>query len=153
MTEPVPSASTPLAIVGAGTTVADDGTPYPTVVLDVTGRPDVADLARVHAVEGIGDVETLVEVTADAVLLTIRLTRPVRASFVVRFDVPDLLPVLTDAVLAGHLLLATTPPAAAGRHPLWLAIDLDGPSLAAALLPVLQRDDGPYDDGADVDGQ
>lgn len=137
MTEPSP----PLIVLGAGTTVADDGTPYPTVVLDVSGRPDVADLARVHAVEGVGDVETLVEVHDDAVVLTVRLTRPVRASFDVRFPLPELLPVLTDAVLAGHLLLATTAPASAGTHPLWLAIDLDGPSLAAALLPVLQRDD------------
>lgn len=148
MTEP----SQALTIVGAGTTVADDGVAYPTIVLDVSGRPDVADLARVHAIEGIGDVETLVEVTDDAVVLTVRLSRPVRASFDIRFELPELLPLLTDAVLAGHLLLATTPPTAAGQHPLWLAIDLDGPTLAAALLPVLQRDDRPGD-GTGPDGE
>ena len=135
----------PLEVIGAGTTVAEDGTPYPTVVLDVTGRPDVADLARVHAVEGIGDVETDAVVTDDAVVLTVRLTRPVRVSFDVRLAVPGLLEVLTDAVIAERLLLATTPPSSVGEHPLWLAIDLDGPSLAAALLPVLRRDDPPLE--------
>lgn len=122
-----------VAVLEAGITLGDDGTAYPTVVLDVAGRPDVADLARVHAVEGIGDVATSVAVTEAGLLLTVRLTRPVRAAFSIAFVLPDHLEVLVHAAVAGSLLLATTAPSATGDNPLWLAIDLDGERLAAVL--------------------
>jgi hypothetical protein len=125
--------SAPIAVLDAGITFADDGTAYPTVVLDVAGRPDVADLARVHAIEGIGDLTTSLAVADPVVFLTVRLTNPVRASFTIAFSVPEHLEVLEHAALTGNLLLATTTPSPDGDNPLWLAIDLDGPRLAALL--------------------
>lgn len=146
----------PLVVVDTGMTESDDGTRFPTAVIDATGRPDVTDLARVHAVEGIGDVATYLEVTDDSLLLTVRLTRPVMAEFVVRFELPAGLPVLADAAVAGHLLLATTTPdvhgesgatgADATAHPAWLAVDIDGARLAEVLLPIAREQFG--DDGA-----
>lgn len=112
----------------------EDGVAFPTVVLDVADRPDVTDLPRVHRIEGIGDLVTFLEPTDVGVVLSIRLTRPVLAEFAVRFLLPEHLPVLGHAALAGHLLLATTPPAEAGENPAWLAIDLDGHRLAALLV-------------------
>ena len=41
-----------------GYAVGEDGAMTPTVVLHVDEHPEVADLARVHAIEGIGDVRT-----------------------------------------------------------------------------------------------
>ncbi|MFM7537584.1 MAG: hypothetical protein ACKO91_17570 [Acidimicrobiales bacterium] len=122
-----------IAVLDAGVTVGDDGVAYPTVVLDVAGRPDVADLARVHAIEGIGDVATSAAFTDTGVVLTVRLTRPVRAAFSIAFVLPDHFEVLVHAALAGSLLLATTAPSPEGDNPLWLAIDLDGVRLAELL--------------------
>lgn len=120
-------------MLDAGITFGDDGTAYPTVVLDVGDRPDVTDLARVHAIEGIGDLTTTLALSHTGLLLTVRLTSPVRASFTIAFAVPDHLEVLEHAALTGNLLLATTVPSPDGNNPLWLAIDLDGPRLAALL--------------------
>ena len=44
-----------------GRTLTDDGDWMPTITIDVSTSPAVADLARVHAVEGIGDVSTSVD--------------------------------------------------------------------------------------------
>ena len=41
-----------------GHTLIDENVWMPTVTIDVSQSPEVADLARVHAVEGIGDVST-----------------------------------------------------------------------------------------------
>ncbi len=120
-------------MLDAGVTVGNDGVTYPTVVLDVAGRPDVADLARVHATEGIGDVATSAAVTDAGMLLTVRLTRPVRASFSIAFSLPEHLEVLVHAAFTGSLLLATTVPSPEGDDPLWLAVDLDGVRLAELL--------------------
>lgn len=128
-----PDRRAPLAVLDAGITLAADGTAFPTVVLDVTGRPDVADLARVHAIEGVGDLTTTLEVVPGGLTLTVRLTRPVRASFAIAFRLPKHLEVLEHGALTGNLLLATTVPAAEGENPPWLAIDLDGPRLARLL--------------------
>jgi hypothetical protein len=133
--------SAPIAVLSTGITFAEDGTAYPTVMLDVADRPDVADLARVHAVEGIGDLATTLAVADTVVFLTVRLTSPVRAAFTIAFSLPEHLEVLEHAALTGNLLLATTTPAHDGDNPPWLAIDLDGPRLAA-LLAVLDEDQG-----------
>jgi hypothetical protein len=123
----------PIEVLEVGVTWDDGGTAYPTVVLDVADRPDVADLPRVHAVDGVGDISTLLAVVGSSALLTVTLTRPVRTEFTVAFVLPDHAEVLAHAALSGTLLLATTPPSAEGDHPLWLAIDIDGPSMVAAL--------------------
>lgn len=124
----------PLSVLDTGITVADDGTPYPTAVIDVSGRPDVADLARVHAIEGIGDITTSLTFQGDAAVLTVSLTRPVTSEFAVAFPLPECRPVLEHAAETGNLLLATTSPSLDGdANPLWLAIDLDGARLVELL--------------------
>lgn len=122
-----------LAVLDTGVTFDDDGTAYPTAVIDVTDRPDVADLPRVHAVEGIGDLTTTLQVTDVGVTLTVRLTSPVRAAFALSFELPAHRGVLVAAARSNQLLLATTTPEPAGDHPAWLAIDLDGPRLGRLL--------------------
>jgi len=41
-----------------GRTLVDENKWMPTVTIDVSESPAIADLARVHAVEGVGDVST-----------------------------------------------------------------------------------------------
>ena len=127
-----------ISVLGMGITMSEDGVPFPTVVLDVESRPDVSDLARVHMLDGIGDIETFLEPNDDGVVLRVRLTSPVMAEFAVQLLLPDHAPVLIDAATVGHLLLATTTPSDSGDNPPWLAIDLDG----ARLRQVAQLPDG-----------
>lgn len=125
----------PLVVVDTGITYGDDGTAYPTAVLDVSERSDVADLGRVHAIEGIGDLTTSLAITGNTALLTVAMTRPVRNEFTIAFVLPECQPLLEHAAATGSLLLATTTPSSEGDHPLWLAINIDGPRLAALLPP------------------
>lgn len=125
-----------ISVLGMGITMSEDGVSFPTVVLDVESRPDVRDLARVHMLDGIGDIETFLEPNEDGVVLRVRLSSPVMAEFAVQLLLPDHAPVLIDAATAGHLLLATTTPSDSGDNPPWLAIDLDGARLReVAQLP------------------
>ena len=134
------------AVVDTGTTIDDDGGHWPTAVIDADGYPAITDLARVHAVEGIGDIATealLVAIdpasavggTAEHLLaLSVSVTSPVVAAFVVAFVLPAHREVLDAAMGAGHLVIATTDPdRAIADHPLWLAIDVDAESLAEVL--------------------
>jgi hypothetical protein len=125
-------------VVDTGTTIDVDGRAWPTAVIDAVGHPAVADLARVHAVEGIGDVETraslVVDRGAQLLLLGVRLTVPVRCAFALAFRLPEHRAVLDDAGSTGRLTIATSPPdATADDRTVWLAIDLDGERLAAVL--------------------
>ncbi|MEO1060864.1 MAG: hypothetical protein AAFZ07_05555 [Actinomycetota bacterium] len=130
---------TPLLPAGeVGFTIDDDQRVWPTVTVDASEHPAVADLARVHAIEGIGDVRTaarrITTPTDDLFLLGVTLQHPVRASFAVRFDPVRHAEFLDSVAEAGHLVIATTPPADVERdRPLWLAIDLDGEALREAL--------------------
>ncbi|MFK7919775.1 MAG: hypothetical protein AB8G14_16990 [Ilumatobacter sp.] len=137
--------ATIFAVVDTGTTVDTEGRSWPTAVIDATGHPEISDLARVHAIDGIGDIATeaaLLDVDArdtsgvtHMLALAVIITVPVQAAFVVAFALPAQRPVLDDAAEAGHLVIATTNPDLAGdEHPLWLAIDLD-PTLLADVLP------------------
>lgn len=120
--------------LGAGRTVAVDGSELPTVVIDAGDSPEVADLARVHAVEGIGDIRTDAVRTDDLVLLGVRMTVPVRAAFAVALNVSRHRELLDDVIASGSLVIAHTDPAAAAEErPHWLAIDIDGPALADRL--------------------
>ena len=125
--------SKPIAVVGMGITMSEDGEPFPTIVLDAQLRPDVTDLARVHMIDGIGDIQTFLEPNEAGVVLRVRLSSPVMAEFDVQLLLPDHVPVLIDAAKAGHLLLATTTPSETGENPPWLAIDLDGVRLRTLL--------------------
>ena len=123
-----------------GYSVSDDGSLIPTVVLDVADHPGIADLARVHAVEGVGDLTTTGRRVAqagpngeDLFLLGVAMTSPVRATFAIAFPLPDAHEFLGHAADTGRLALATTPPDAVGHdRPVWLAIDLDRSALRAS---------------------
>lgn len=132
-------------VLDSGSSIDDDGTELPTVVIDASGHPEIGDLARVHAVEGIGDVATeaaLVPVNDEAraagvdqvLVLMVNITVPVRCTFAVALALPEHHDVVDHALRAGRLVIATTPPERASvDRPLWLAIDLDADELRALL--------------------
>ena len=123
-----------LLTIDVGTTVADDGTTHPTVVVDATGHPEVADLARVHALDGVGDVHTLAVRSGRAILVGVRMSSPVRAAFAIAFDRHIHTQFLESVADAGSLTIATTDPRdAAVDRPWWLSIDIDGPALRHVL--------------------
>ena len=75
--DPVVSAQI-FAVVDIGTTIDDDGRQWPTAVIDADGHPEITDLARVHAIEGIGDIAT--EAAVREGHLVIAATDPGRTS-------------------------------------------------------------------------
>ena len=119
-----------------GRTRVDKNKWMPTVTIDVSQSPEVADLARVHAVEGIGDVSTHAIRQDDAVVLGVQLTSPVRAIFAVAFSYVQHREFLKDVAEAGALIFATTHAEnAIDDQPLWLSVDIDG----SALLETLRK--------------
>ena len=122
------------AVLDAGHTVDADGVRLPTVVIDADDAPAVADLARVHAVEGVGDIRTHAVRVDDLIVLGIRLTMPVRAMFAIAIDVQRHRALLDDVIERGSLVIAHTDPQLASiDQPSWLAVDIDGRALAAQL--------------------
>ena len=117
-----------------GRTLVDENKWMPTVTIDVSQSPEVADLARVHAVEGIGDVSTHAIRQDDAVVLGVQLTTPVRAVFAVAFSYAQHREFLKDVAEAGALIFATTNVEnAIEDQPLWLSVDIDGSALLETL--------------------
>ena len=113
-----------------GRTLLDGDVWMPTVTIDVSQSPEVADLARVHAVEGIGDVTTHAIRQDDAVVVGVQLTRPVGAIFAVAFSYAVHQEFLNEVADAGTLVFATTDAESAHEeHPLWLSVDIDGDAL------------------------
>jgi hypothetical protein len=120
-----------------GHTLLDENTWMPTVTIDVSQSPEVADLARVHAVEGIGDVSTHAIRQDDTVLVGVQLTSPVQATFAVAFSYELHRDFLNEVADAGTLVFATTDTETAHEvRPLWLSVFIDG----AALRQTLQID-------------
>lgn len=118
----------------SGRTVDAAGSTIPTVVIDAGDVPAVADLARVHAIEGVGDIRTTAVRTEDVLVLGIGMTTPVNAAFAVAFDLSRHRAVLDDAARFGTLVIAHTDPECAETdHPCWLAVDLDGDALSRCL--------------------
>ena len=117
-----------------GRTLLDENTWMPTVTIDVSQSPEVADLARVHAVEGIGDVSTHAIREDDTVLLGVQLTSPVQAMFAVAFSYSLHQEFLKEVADAGSLVFATTATELAHEdRPLWLSVDIDGHALRQTL--------------------
>ena len=117
-----------------GRTLVDENKWMPTVTIDVSQSPEVADLARVHAVEGIGDVSTHAIRQNDAVVLGVQLTSPVQAIFAVAFSYVQHREFLKDVAEAGALIFATTDVEnAIEDQPLWLSVDIDGSALLETL--------------------
>ena len=113
-----------------GHTLVDENVWMPTVTIDVSQAPEVADLARVHAVEGIGDVSTHAIREGDAVVIGVQLTSPVQAVFAVVFSYALHGEFLKEVADAGSLIFATTDAETAHEeHPLWLSVDIDGDAL------------------------
>ena len=113
-----------------GHTLLDANTWMPTVTIDVSQSPEVADLARVHAVEGIGDVSTHAIRQDDTVLVGVQLTSPVQAMFAVVFSYSLHQEFLKEVADAGSLVFATTATELAHEdRPLWLSVDIDGTAL------------------------
>ncbi len=127
-----------LPVIDVGTTIDHDGVSWPTAVIDAMDNPEVADLARVHDADGIGDISTealcIPWAEGHLFLLGIRINKPVSCAFAVGFSLPAHREALVEAAEAGQLVIATTPPEDAATHqPLWLALDLDKQGLLAAL--------------------
>ena len=119
-----------------GRTLVDENKWMPTVTIDVSQSPEVADLARVHAVEGVGDVSTHAIRQDDSVVLGVQMTSPVRAMFAVAFSYVQHREFLKDVAEAGALIFATTDVENAREdQPLWLSVDIDG----SALLETLRK--------------
>ena len=138
--------TTPVFLVlDSGASIDDAGVEMPTVVIDPQGHPEVSDLARVHAVEGVGDIATeatLVEAGDEAraagieqiLVLGVRISVPVRCVFAIAVALPEHRLVLDRAIDVGGLVIATTAPErAAEDRPLWLAVDLDPDQLSTVL--------------------
>lgn len=123
-----------LRVLETGTMIDEEGRTFPTAVIDATDHPEISDLARVHMVEGVGDIRTeaarFVDEGRDMLMLGVRMTRPVVAGFALLFDLENHSEVLFNAADANALVIAHTPPQNAGEEqPAWLAIDLDGLAL------------------------
>ncbi len=117
-----------------GRTLVDENKWMPTVTIDVSQSPEVADLARVHAVEGVGDVSTHAIRQDDAVVLGVQMTSPVRAVFAVAFSYSQHREFLKDVAEAGALIFATTDVEnALEDQPLWLSVDIDGSAVLETL--------------------
>ena len=113
-----------------GHTLVDENVWMPTVTIDTSQSPEVADLARVHAVEGIGDVSTHAIRQDDAIVVGVQLTSPVQAMFAVAFSYSLHAEFLKEVAYAGSLIFATTDGEAAHEEPpLWLSVDIDGDTL------------------------
>ena len=117
-----------------GRTLSDENVWLPTVTIDVSHSPEIADLARVHAVEGIGDVSTHALREDDTVVVGVQLTIPVQAMFAVAFSYALHREFLEEVADAGSLIFATTEVEAAHEeHPLWLSVDIDGDALRQSM--------------------
>ena len=117
-----------------GRTLLEENVWMPTVTIDVSQSPEVADLARVHAIEGIGDVSTHAIRQDDTVLVGVQLTSPVQATFAVAFSYSLHQEFLNEVADAGSLVFATTATESAHEDgPLWLSVDIDGDGLRQTL--------------------
>jgi hypothetical protein len=117
-----------------GHTLLDEDTWMPTVTIDVSQSPEVADLARVHAVEGIGNVTTHAIREDDTVLLGVQLTSPVQTTFAVAFSYELHRDFLNEVADAGTLVFATTDTETAHEErPLWLSVFIDRAALRQTL--------------------
>lgn len=118
-----------------GHTFIDENVWMPTVTIDVSQSPEIADLARVHAVEGVGDVNTHAIRQDDAVVIGVRLTTPVEAMFAVAFSYSMHREFLHEVAVAGTLVFATTNTENAHEErPLWLSVFIESAGLRQALL-------------------
>lgn len=117
-----------------GRTLLGEHVWMPTVTIDASQSPAVADLARVHVVEGIGDVSTHAIREDDTILIGVKLTTPVQAMFAVAFSYGLHREFLNEVADAGAIVFATTETHNAEQErPFWLSVDIDGSALRQTL--------------------
>jgi hypothetical protein len=117
-----------------GHTLIGENVWMPTVTIDVSQAPEVADLARVHAIEGVGDVSTHAIRQDNTVVIGVQLTSPVQAMFAVAFSYALHREFLNEVADAESLIFATTDTGSAHEdHPLWLSVDIDGDALRQSM--------------------
>lgn len=131
-------AGPPLVIRSAGTLLDERAVVYPTVLVDASDRPDVADLTRVVSTEGVGDLSTFAEplIGVDGrrlLRLDVRLTRPVAVAWSVEFHLPEYSDLLALAAERGCLVFAFGVDGSVGSGNGWLGVDLD-PAAVRAIL-------------------
>lgn len=129
-----------LDVVSTGfITDPDDGAVVAAIVLDTTGRPDVTDLARVHASEGIGDVRCGVGVLDIGppdtwlVRLEVAVDHPVRCRFHAVVDWMG-----HRAWLAAVVDGASVAMGAGTGAEYWLRLNVD-PDMMRPVLELLER--------------
>lgn len=123
----------PLPVLSVGATLVESNgetVALPAVVVDASGRADVADLARVHETEGIGNVRTLAVRNDENIDLSVVLTSPVICSFTLQFEAADTTGFLASVCAASSMVIATGQP---DSGQLCLAVDIDGQALADVL--------------------
>jgi len=117
-----------------GRTFIEENVWMPTVTIDASQSPEIADLARVHAVEGIGDVSTHAIRQEDSVVVGVQLNSPVQAIFAVVFSYSLHRDFLYEVADVGTLVFATTDAQTAHEErPLWLSVNIDGDALHQTL--------------------
>lgn len=129
-----------VAVMSTGFIVdPDDGATVAAMVLDTTDRPDVADLARVHAAEGVGDVRCGLGVfdlgppECWLVRLEVAVDHPVQCRFHTVMDWVGHRQWLASVVDGGSVAVGAGVDA---EH--WLRLNVD-PSLVAPVLGQLER--------------
>jgi hypothetical protein len=133
-----------LPVVGAGLLLTGRDSLLPAAWLDVTGRPDVADLPRVIRSEPLQPVtQWLYDVAAQRILLVVAADEPVSCSFAIAFDARRHARVLARAAEAEQLALVLERPPAGAADTLLvkasaagalLLLPLDAPAQLQAML-------------------
>jgi hypothetical protein len=125
-----------LAVVSTGFIAdPDDGSLVAAMVLDASARPDVADLTRVHALEGVGDLRCglgVYDVGPPAswlVRLEVAVDHPVHCRFHAVVDWASHRPWLTAVADGGAVAIGT-----GDDSGYWLRLNVD----AARVGPVLE---------------
>jgi len=135
-------------VLSMGHVVLDDGLPVPAVLLDTSARPDVADLARVAATEGVGDLRCGLGVwdlgSPEDWLVRIEavVDHPVRCRFHLCVVWHKSQEWLGDIAANGTVTVGTGD----GSGP-WLALNVDPIRLAPVLAELAQRSAGAQTDG------
>lgn len=141
-----------LPVLSMGHVVLHDGLPVPAVLLDTSGRPDVADLARVASTEGVGDLRCGLGVwdlgSPEDWLVRIEavVDHPVRCRFHLCVLWHESQEWLGDIAAHGMLTVGTGD----GSGP-WLALNVDPGRLAPVLADLARRNASAQTDGRPPD--
>lgn len=104
-----------LPVLEAEVIMTDEGTPQPTILVDITARPDVSDTPRVlrqertatggHVVVG---TQWLADLDHDRILLVVTFIEPVASTWALSFDVPRTLAALQQIAARSDISVVWT---------------------------------------------